>query len=112
MYQISLEKPHLIRGLIKIGTPVKIYIFYVFLSSDCPQPPSITAIIGGSIASVAFLGILLLMLIKLLIYMNDLKEYKKFEKEKKKSKWAEVRLFLLLFLFFFFILRSMSQQFQ
>ncbi|XP_068602189.1 integrin beta-2 [Brachionichthys hirsutus] len=56
---------------------------------DCPAPPNITAIIGGSIASVALIGILLLMLIKLLIYMKDLKEYQKFENEKKQSKWAE-----------------------
>uniref|UniRef100_A0A8C2X7D2 Integrin beta n=1 Tax=Cyclopterus lumpus TaxID=8103 RepID=A0A8C2X7D2_CYCLU len=52
---------------------------------DCPEPPSVTAIIGGSIASVALIGILLLMLIKLLIYMKDLKEFRKFENEKKKS---------------------------
>ncbi|XP_036965015.1 integrin beta-2 [Acanthopagrus latus] len=56
---------------------------------DCPEPPSVTAIIGGSIASVALIGIVLLMLIKLLLYMKDLKEYRKFENEKKKSKWAE-----------------------
>lgn len=56
---------------------------------DCPEPPNVTAIIGGSIASVALIGILLLMLIKLLIYMKDLKEFRKFENEKKKSKWAE-----------------------
>lgn len=56
---------------------------------DCPEPPSVTAIIGGSLASVALIGILLLMLIKLLIYMKDLKEFRKFENEKKKSKWAE-----------------------
>ncbi|KAI3356614.1 hypothetical protein L3Q82_017821, partial [Scortum barcoo] len=56
---------------------------------DCPEPPSVTAIIGGSIASVALIGIVLLMLIKLFIYMRDLKEFKKFENEKKKSKWAE-----------------------
>ncbi|XP_042350248.1 integrin beta-2 [Plectropomus leopardus] len=55
---------------------------------DCPEPPSVTAIIVGSIVSVAFIGILLLMLIKLLIYMKDLKEFRKFENEKKKSKWA------------------------
>lgn len=60
------------------------------LPPDCPEPPSVTAIIGGSIASVAVIGILLLMLIKLFIYMKDLKEYRKFENEKKKSKWAEV----------------------
>ncbi|XP_037313457.2 integrin beta-2 [Pungitius pungitius] len=56
---------------------------------DCPAPPSVTAIIGGSIASVALIGILLLMLIKLLIYMKDLKELRKFENEQKKSKWAK-----------------------
>ncbi|KAK2839370.1 hypothetical protein Q5P01_013110 [Channa striata] len=56
---------------------------------ECPEPPSVTAIIGGSIASVALIGIILLMLIKLLIYIKDLKEFRKFENEKKKSKWAE-----------------------
>ncbi|XP_054471925.1 integrin beta-2 [Anoplopoma fimbria] len=56
---------------------------------DCPEPPSVSAIIGGSIASVALIGILLLLLIKLLIYMKDLKELRKFENERKKSKWAE-----------------------
>ncbi|XP_040003777.1 integrin beta-2 [Xiphias gladius] len=55
---------------------------------DCPEPHSVTAIIGGSIASVALIGIVLLMLIKLFIYMKDLKEFRKFENEKKKSKWA------------------------
>lgn len=56
---------------------------------DCPEPPSVTAIIGGSIAGVALIGILLLLIIKFLIYMKDMKEFKKFENEKKKSKWAE-----------------------
>ncbi|XP_068428566.1 integrin beta-2 [Clinocottus analis] len=56
---------------------------------DCPEPPNVTAIIGGSLASVALIGILLLMLIKLLIYMKDLKEFRKFENERKKCKWAE-----------------------
>ncbi|XP_017276567.1 integrin beta-2 [Kryptolebias marmoratus] len=56
---------------------------------DCPKPPDVIAIIGGSVAAVAFIGILLLLLIKLLIHMKDLKEFRKFESEKKKSKWAE-----------------------
>ncbi|XP_028289591.1 integrin beta-2 [Parambassis ranga] len=56
---------------------------------DCPKPPDVTAIIGGSVAGALLIGILLLMLIKLLIYMKDLKEFRKFENEKKKSKWAE-----------------------
>ncbi|XP_037646180.1 integrin beta-2 [Sebastes umbrosus] len=56
---------------------------------ECPEPPSVIAIIGGSIAAVAIIGILLLMLIKGLLHLKDLKEFKKFENEKKKSKWAE-----------------------
>uniref|UniRef100_A0AAQ4QRE0 Integrin beta n=1 Tax=Gasterosteus aculeatus aculeatus TaxID=481459 RepID=A0AAQ4QRE0_GASAC len=59
------------------------------LPPDCPAPPSIAAIISGSIASVALIGILLLMLIKLVIYTKDLKEFKKFEIEKKNSKWTD-----------------------
>lgn len=62
------------------------------LPPDCPAPPSIAAIISGSIASVALIGILLLMLIKLVIYTKDLKEFKKFEIEKKNSKWTDVSL--------------------
>ncbi|XP_041663523.1 integrin beta-2 isoform X2 [Cheilinus undulatus] len=56
---------------------------------DCPKPPNVFAIIGGSLALVALIGILILMLVKTLIYFKDLKEFKKFENEKKKSKWAE-----------------------
>ncbi|XP_060944579.1 integrin beta-2 [Limanda limanda] len=55
----------------------------------CPDPPNVIAIIGGSIVSVALIGILVLMLIKLLFYMRDLKEFRKFENEKKKSQWAK-----------------------
>lgn len=62
-----------------------------FLSSDCPQPPSIVAIIGGSIASVALIGLLFLILLKLIFYMKDLKQWREFEKEKKKSVWTKVR---------------------
>ncbi|PWA20561.1 hypothetical protein CCH79_00019967, partial [Gambusia affinis] len=58
------------------------------LCAECPEPPSVIAIIGGSLAAVAVIGILLLMLVKFLIHMKDLKEFKKFENEKKKSKWA------------------------
>ncbi|XP_026150582.1 integrin beta-2 [Mastacembelus armatus] len=65
------------------------YMAQILKQRVCPEPPSVTAIIGGSIASVALIGILLLMLIKLVIYMRDLKEFRKFENEKKKSKWAE-----------------------
>uniref|UniRef100_A0A3B3CFK2 Integrin beta n=1 Tax=Oryzias melastigma TaxID=30732 RepID=A0A3B3CFK2_ORYME len=56
---------------------------------DCPEPPNVIAIIGGSLAGVALIGLLVLMLIKLLIHLQDLKEFRKFENEQKKSKWAK-----------------------
>ncbi|XP_074551482.1 integrin beta-2 [Halichoeres trimaculatus] len=65
------------------------YKAVVLRKRECPEPPSVAPIIGGSVAAVALIGILLLMLLKLLIYFKDLKEFKKFENEKKKSKWAE-----------------------
>ncbi|KAM9365076.1 integrin beta-2 [Pholidichthys leucotaenia] len=65
------------------------YYAEILKQRDCPEPPSVAAIIGGSVAGMVLIGLLLLLLIKLLIYMKDLKEFKKFENEKKKSKWAE-----------------------
>nr|XP_046260095.1 integrin beta-2 [Scatophagus argus] len=61
----------------------------ILQARECPEPPNVKAIIGGSVVAVALIGIVLLMLIKLLIYMKDLKEFRKFENEKKKSKWAD-----------------------
>ncbi|TWW81159.1 integrin beta-2 isoform X2 [Takifugu flavidus] len=55
----------------------------------CPEPPSVTAIIGAAIGSVALIGLVLLMLVKFFIYIKDVKEFRKFEKEKKKSKWTD-----------------------
>uniref|UniRef100_H3C049 Integrin beta n=1 Tax=Tetraodon nigroviridis TaxID=99883 RepID=H3C049_TETNG len=65
--------------------------YYARIQSErvCPEPLNTNAIIGGSIALVALIGILVLMVIKLLIWMNDRKEYKKFEKEQKKAKWND-----------------------
>ncbi|XP_041858022.1 integrin beta-2 isoform X2 [Melanotaenia boesemani] len=56
---------------------------------ECPEPPSIATIIGGSLAGVALIGIVLLMILKLLIYLKDLKEFKKFDNERKRAKWAQ-----------------------
>ncbi|CAF95982.1 unnamed protein product, partial [Tetraodon nigroviridis] len=75
--------------------------YYARIQSErvCPEPLNTNAIIGGSIALVALIGILVLMVIKLLIWMNDRKEYKKFEKEQKKAKWNDdMALYQVLFL--------------
>ncbi|KAM9850927.1 integrin beta-2 [Aulostomus maculatus] len=65
------------------------YTAEILKNRDCPEPPNVIPIIGGSIATVALIGILLLLLIKAFIYMKDLDEFRKFENEKKKAKWAE-----------------------
>ncbi|XP_067111020.1 integrin beta-2 isoform X2 [Osmerus mordax] len=65
------------------------YTAQILDTRECPELPNIYAIIGGSIAGVALIGLLLLLLIKGLIYMKDLKEFRKFENEKLKAKWAK-----------------------
>lgn len=65
------------------------YTAKIQITRECPELPNIYAIIGGSIAGVALIGMLILLLVKALIYVNDLKEFRKFENERKKSKWAQ-----------------------
>nr|QAT77243.1 integrin beta-2 [Plecoglossus altivelis] len=65
------------------------YTAQILDTRECPELPNIYAIIGGSIAGVALIGLLLLLLIKGIIYMKDLKEFRKFENEKSKAKWAK-----------------------
>ncbi|KAL2081534.1 hypothetical protein ACEWY4_023387 [Coilia grayii] len=55
---------------------------------ECVPPPNIIAIVAGSVAGVALIGLLILLIIKALMYARDLKEWKKFENERKKTKWA------------------------
>ncbi|KAJ8012903.1 hypothetical protein DPEC_G00047710 [Dallia pectoralis] len=65
------------------------YSAKILKTKECPELPNIYAIIGGSIAGVALIGLLILLLIKGMIYAKDLKELRKFENEKKKSKWSK-----------------------
>ncbi|XP_039612361.1 integrin beta-2 [Polypterus senegalus] len=64
-------------------------IYYIEVSrrKECVEPPSIEAIVGGTIAGVALIGLLLLLLWKAVTHYQDLKEFRKFEKEKQKAKW-------------------------
>ncbi|XP_062861979.1 integrin beta-2 isoform X2 [Trichomycterus rosablanca] len=64
--------------------------YYVKILKDveCPEGPNVAAIVGGSLAGVALIGLLLLMIIKGIFYVKDLKEWRKFEKEMQRSKWA------------------------
>ncbi|CAB1346731.1 unnamed protein product [Coregonus sp. 'balchen'] len=65
------------------------YNAQILKTRECPELPNIYAIIGGSIAGVAVIGIMILLLIKFLMYLQDQKEFRKFENEKQKSKWSQ-----------------------
>ncbi|XP_061463592.1 integrin beta-2 [Rhineura floridana] len=65
------------------------YSITVSPERECPAPPNIAAIVGGTIAGVALIGLLLLLIWKLLTELIDRKEYHRFEKEKSKAKWND-----------------------
>ncbi|XP_048874738.1 integrin beta-2-like [Brienomyrus brachyistius] len=60
----------------------------IFRNKECPEPPDLRLIIGGTFSGVALIGILLLLALKAFIHMRDLKEFRRFENEQKKSKWS------------------------
>ncbi|XP_063069558.1 integrin beta-2-like [Engraulis encrasicolus] len=64
------------------------YKVQILKERNCPTPPNIPAIVAGSVAGVALIGLLILLIIKALLYARDLKEWKKFENERRKTKWA------------------------
>lgn len=64
------------------------YSAQILKTRECPELPNIYAIIGGSIAGVALIGLLILLIIKAILYMRDVKEFRRFENEQKKGKWS------------------------
>ena len=60
-------------------------------SAECPEPPNIALIVGGTVAGVALIGLVLLLIWRLLTELFDRREYRRFEKEKSKAKWNDVR---------------------
>ncbi|XP_013926954.1 PREDICTED: integrin beta-2 [Thamnophis sirtalis] len=65
------------------------YSITVNREKECPQPPNIAAIVGGTIAGVALIGLLILLAWRLVAELFDRREYHRFEKEKSKAKWNE-----------------------
>uniref|UniRef100_A0A672KCU3 Integrin beta n=1 Tax=Sinocyclocheilus grahami TaxID=75366 RepID=A0A672KCU3_SINGR len=59
---------------------------FTFLVLECPEGPNIAAIVGGSLAAVALIGLLVLLIIKAVLYASDLREWKRFEKDRKHEK--------------------------
>ncbi|XP_066493552.1 integrin beta-2 [Tiliqua scincoides] len=67
----------------------EVYSLTFHPEKECPQPPNIAAIVGGTIAGVALIGLLLLLICRLVTELIDRREYSRFEKEKAKAKWNE-----------------------
>ncbi|NWX16072.1 ITB2 protein, partial [Aegotheles bennettii] len=65
------------------------YAIKVDPNKECPEPPNIALIVGGTIAGVALIGLLLLLIWRLLTELFDRREYRRFEKEKAKAKWND-----------------------
>ncbi|XP_053138981.1 integrin beta-2 isoform X2 [Hemicordylus capensis] len=65
------------------------YSVKVNSEKECPAPPNVAAIVGGTIAGVALIGLLLLIIWRLLTELIDRREYRRFEKEKSKAKWND-----------------------
>lgn len=67
----------------------EMYTVTVDPKKECPEPPNIALIVGGTIAGVALIGLVLLLIWRLLTELFDRREYRRFEKEKSKAKWNE-----------------------
>uniref|UniRef100_A0AAR2L253 Integrin beta n=1 Tax=Pygocentrus nattereri TaxID=42514 RepID=A0AAR2L253_PYGNA len=76
-------------GCITTSGKLAFHNLYASHVLECPEGPNVAAIVGGSLAGVALIGLLILLLIKALIYVKDLKEWKRFEKEQQRRKWAD-----------------------
>ncbi|XP_056321847.1 integrin beta-2 [Danio aesculapii] len=62
------------------------YFVSVLKDRECPEGPNIIAIVGGSLAGVALIGLLMLLIIKGVLYASDLREWRRFEKDRKHEK--------------------------
>ncbi|XP_056092875.1 integrin beta-2 [Rhinichthys klamathensis goyatoka] len=62
------------------------YDMNVLIDRECPEGPNIGAIVGGSLAGVALIGLLILLIIKAVLYASDLREWRRFEKDRKHEK--------------------------
>ncbi|XP_051566065.1 integrin beta-2-like [Myxocyprinus asiaticus] len=64
------------------------YLVNVLKDRECPEGPNIAAIVGGSLAAVALIGLLILLIVKALLYASDLREWRRFEKDRKHEKMS------------------------
>lgn len=62
---------------------------------ECPEGPNIIAIVVGSLAGVALVGLLMLLIIKGVLYASDLREWRRFEKDRKHEKTSVSSVFFI-----------------
>ncbi|NWQ81220.1 ITB2 protein, partial [Columbina picui] len=67
----------------------EMYTVIVDPEKECPEPPNVALIVGGTVAGVALIGLVLLLIWRLLTELFDRREYRRFEKEKSKAKWND-----------------------
>lgn len=67
----------------------EIYTIIVDPERECPQPPNIPLIVGGTVAGVFLIGVLVLLAWRFLMELLDRREYRRFEKEKMRAKWND-----------------------
>ncbi|NWZ33033.1 ITB2 protein, partial [Brachypodius atriceps] len=67
----------------------EMYTIIVDPDRECPEPPNVPLIVGGTIAGVFFIGVLVLVIWRFLMELLDRREYRRFEKEKTKAKWND-----------------------
>ncbi|XP_062362589.1 integrin beta-2 isoform X2 [Cinclus cinclus] len=65
------------------------YTIIVNPDRECPEPPNVPLIVGGTVAGVFLIGVLVLVIWRLLMELLDRREYRRFEKEKTKAKWND-----------------------
>ncbi|KAA0715491.1 Integrin beta-2 [Triplophysa tibetana] len=66
------------------------YWVNVLKSRDCSEGPRIAAIVGGSLAGGALIGLLILLIVKACLYASDLKDWRRFEKDRKLEKFSGI----------------------
>ncbi|XP_009074860.1 PREDICTED: integrin beta-2 [Acanthisitta chloris] len=66
-----------------------IYTVIVDPEKECPKPPNVALIVGGTVAGVVLIGLVVLLIWRLLAELFDRREFRRFEKEKSKAKWND-----------------------
>ncbi|KAG9349155.1 hypothetical protein JZ751_029478 [Albula glossodonta] len=65
------------------------YMAFIQSERECPEPPNIGAIIGGSFAGVALIGLIMILIFRGLVYMNDLRIWREHQKELNCKQWGQ-----------------------